>query len=193
MTIGFRRNSRRRRASSRPETDPPFCPEPLRILVTVGTELPFDRLVRTIDDWAGDTGQTDRIFAQIGHTRYRPSNIAWAEFVAAPTFERLFREADLVVSHAGMGTVLSAMRNHTPLLVMPRQAALGEHRNDHQLASARRLAELGLVEVAFDDAELVSRLSSDTAVAAMNEVGPNAEDSLITALRAAIEDLSSEV
>ena len=87
---GFRFDPRRRRTRSRPEIDEPLCPEPLRMLVTVGTELPFDRLVRTIDEWAGDTGQADRIFAQIGRTDYRPKNIAWAEFVAAPTFDRLF-------------------------------------------------------------------------------------------------------
>ena len=159
------------------------------MLVTVGTELPFDRLVRTIDDWAGDTGCGDRIFAQIGRTDYQPKNIAWAEFVAAPTFDRLFRGTDLVVSHAGMGTVLSAMRAGKPLLVMPRQAALGEHRNDHQLASARRLSELWRVEVVFDEAELISRLSSDTAVAALDEVDPHAADSLIVAVREAIDGL----
>lgn len=171
---------------TRLESDELRCSEPLRVLVTVGTELPFDRLVRAIDLWAGETGQTDRVFAQIGRTDYRPTNIASAEFVAAPTFDRLFRGADLVVSHAGMGTVLSAMQIRKPLLVMPRRAALGEHRNDHQLASARQLQEFGRVQVAFDDVELLARLRSGQRVEAAEAVGPHAADSLIVAVRAAI-------
>ena len=48
-----------------------------------------------------------------------------------------------IVAHAGMGTILTALEIGKPLLVMPRRAALGEHRNDHQLATARRFADLG--------------------------------------------------
>jgi UDP-N-acetylglucosamine transferase subunit ALG13 len=41
---------------------------------------------------------------------------------------------------------------------MPRQASLGEHRNDHQLATAKRFAEQGAVAVAFTEQELVDKL-----------------------------------
>ncbi len=57
--------------------------------------------------------------------------------------------ATAIVAHAGMGTILTALEMGKPLLVMPRRAALGEHRNDHQLATASRFAELGRVKVAF--------------------------------------------
>ena len=57
-----------------------------------------------------------------------------------------------------MGTILTALELGKPLLVMPRRAALGEHRNDHQLATVRRFAELGSVEVALDESELALKL-----------------------------------
>lgn len=167
-------------------------PEPVDIFVTVGTELPFDRLVRTIDEWAGDTGAGSRVFAQIGQTDLTPANIRWSNFVEVSKFDSLFRSAELVVSHAGMGTILSALQYQQPLLVVPRRAALGEHRNDHQLATARRLSELGRVQVALDEADLVRRLDSTEAVAAQTEIGPFADDSLLTALRSAIGDYGRE-
>ena len=51
--------------------------------------------------------------------------------------------ADAIIAHAGMGTILTALEMGKPLLVMPRRAELGEHRNDHQLATAMRFADLG--------------------------------------------------
>jgi len=57
-----------------------------------------------------------------------------------------------------MGTIITALELDKPILVMPRRGDLGETRNDHQLATARRLHALGLIEVALDEAELRSRL-----------------------------------
>ena len=53
---------------------------------------------------------------------------------------------------------ISAMTHARPILIMPRQAALGEHRNDHQLATADRLKDRTGVFVAADEAALSERL-----------------------------------
>lgn len=127
------------------------------IFVTVGTELPFDRLVRAVDTWAREHDRKD-VFAQIGRTNWRPSFIASAEFLEPPEFNQRFASATTIIAHAGMGTILSALRYEKPILVMPRRAALGEQRNDHQLATARHLLELGKIHVALDEAELLQRL-----------------------------------
>ena len=66
--------------------------------------------------------------------------------------------ADAIVAHAGMGTILTALELGKPLLVLPRRASLGEHRNEHQLATARRFADTGRLAVAFDESELAQRL-----------------------------------
>lgn len=152
------------------------------IFVTVGSDLPFDRLVRVVDDWAHDTGRDD-VFAQIGATNWRPSHIAWTQFLQPPEFVRRLAEADVVVAHAGMGTILSALQAQRPILVMPRRATLGEVRNEHQLATARHLAVLGKIDVAMDDIELLSKLSSLHQLQPRDRIGPHASDSLIAALR----------
>ena len=94
------------------------------ILVTVGTELPFNRLVRVVDEWALATGRQD-VFAQIGETDWRPKHIAWSKFLQPTEFARRFAEAEIVVAHAGMGTILSALQWEKPILVMPRLRVTG--------------------------------------------------------------------
>jgi len=82
--------------------------------------------------------------------------------------------------------ILGALEMGRPLLVMPRRAALGEHRNDHQLATARRFAELGSVSAAFDEAELHAKLDTLDRLAARNRIGRYAPGPFIAALRAFI-------
>ena len=155
---------------------------PRRIFVTVGTELPFDRLVGAIDRWAGCRGADVEVFAQTGDGEYRPENIEWEPFVDRATFTRRFGEADLVVAHAGMGTILSALEDGKPLLVMPRRADLREHRNDHQLATASRLSALDREAVAADETALVASLDAATADAPSKRIGPDADAALIAEL-----------
>jgi UDP-N-acetylglucosamine transferase subunit ALG13 len=155
------------------------------IFVTVGTDLPFDRLVRTVDAWAGETQRTD-VFAQIGETAWRPTHIRFSKFLEPEEFRRCFNESTTIVAHAGMGTILSALQWGKPILVMPRQASLNEHRNEHQLATAKHLAGLGKIDVAFDEHSLRQKLERLSDLAAKERISPHASASLISALRAFI-------
>jgi len=127
------------------------------IFVTVGAQMPFDRLVRAVDAWAS-IGSRERVLAQIGRGEYRPKHLEYVAFLDPPAFRETLAKAHAVVAHAGMGTIITALELRKPILVMPRRGDLGETRNDHQLATARRLHALGLVEVALNEAELCSRL-----------------------------------
>ena len=175
---------RSRRASSIAST----VPDRASILVTVGTELPFDRLVRAVDDWAGAEERGPDVFAQIGHTSYVPQHVGWTPMLEGPPFRRLFDHADLIVAHAGMGTILAALGSNRPLIVLPRRADLGEHRNDHQLATVVRLTERGLVDAARDEVELVDWLDRRIDTATRRQLGPDADPRLIAAVRGASID-----
>ena len=157
------------------------------ILVTVGAQMPFDRLIRTMDEWAGRTGRTD-VLAQIGPADWEPRHIKWVRFMDSPEFKRQLDAASVVVSHAGMGTILSALYAGKPLLVMPRRGDLRETRNDHQLATARQFQTLGNVHVAFDESELTARLDHLDSLARPEKIGAYASESLITALRSFISE-----
>jgi exopolysaccharide biosynthesis glucuronosyltransferase PssE len=156
------------------------------IFVAVGTQLPFDRLVRTVDEWAGRTGRAD-VVAQVGPAEYTPHHIRYASFMPPVEFSQHMAEADLIISHAGMGTILSALGLGKPILVLPRQAKLNEHRNDHQLATARRFKELGRIMVAMDEKELMTQLQTLDSIGPSARIGPYATDELLSRVRQFIE------
>ncbi len=132
---------------------------PLSFFVTVGAQMPFDRLVRAVDTWAAERPQ-HRIFAQIGAGTMQPKHLAWTRFLSVSELARAYDEADAVIGHAGTGTLLAALERRKPILVMPRRADLRETRNDHQLATAKRFAELAGVVVAWNEEDLASRLET---------------------------------
>lgn len=109
------------------------------IFVTVGMQLPFDRLIKAMDKLAPKLGC--EIFAQIGRTDYVPSNMHWVDVLDASEFEAKVSRADVVVSHAGIGSILAAQRNSKPLVILPRRASLLEHRNDHQMATINAIQD----------------------------------------------------
>jgi UDP-N-acetylglucosamine transferase subunit ALG13 len=160
------------------------------IFLTVGTQLPFDRLVRALDSWAGARGHRD-IFGQIadpGPNGYRPKNFPFTDHIPPAEFQQRYRQARLIVAHAGMGSLITAMTFGKPIVVMPRRGHLNEHRNDHQFATAERLGSRPGVAVVLDDAELAERLDAMLADAATTGDGlpPFAEERLIAAVRQAI-------
>lgn len=129
------------------------------IFATVGTQLPFDRMISALDEWKLSHSK-EKIFAQIGQAGSTPSNIEFAHSVSPSQFERCVADCNLVVAHAGMGSVLTALKARKPLIIMPRRASYGEHRNDHQLATARKLSRLPGISVALDEDELLQQLNA---------------------------------
>ncbi|MEM8698303.1 MAG: glycosyltransferase [Pseudomonadota bacterium] len=157
------------------------------IFLTVGTQLPFDRLVTAVDDWAGATGQ--QVFGQIsdlGPENYRPRHIEWVARLAPEEFEARYEAAPAVVAHAGMGTIIGALTRGKPLLIMPRRADLGEQRNDHQIATADRFGTRPGIAVANEAEDVAPALDALGQKATAPSLGPSAEDTLIAAIRSTI-------
>lgn len=122
------------------------------ILVTVGMQLGFDRLIKAIDELAPSLGMP--VTAQTGRGSYVARNITTVESIAPARFDELIKETRLLVAHAGIGTVLTAQRFGKPLVLFPRRASFGEHRNDHQLATVAQLKDRPGIAVALEEADL---------------------------------------
>jgi UDP-N-acetylglucosamine transferase subunit ALG13 len=153
------------------------------IFVTVGTQLPFDRMIAAIDQWAGQRGRAD-VFAQIGPTEYEPKYLQWAQFVDAEEFQRRVEQADVIIGHAGMGSIITALELGKPIIVMPRRADLGEHRNEHQMATAKRFQAQGRIVVAFDEAQLIEKLDRLENLHAGQRISSQASPQLLDTIRA---------
>lgn len=135
------------------------------IFVTVGSVFPFDRLIRAMDDWAGQTGRGD-VVAQIGDGSYLPQHMAHDRRITQTAFSARVAEAQLVVSHAGMGTVITAGRAGRPLVLLPRRREWGEHNTDHQVATANWLSGKPGIFVAEREADLAGKIIEALAAAA---------------------------
>jgi UDP-N-acetylglucosamine transferase subunit ALG13 len=155
------------------------------IFVTVGSQTPFDRLVRAVDNWAESRGRSD-VFAQIGPSDYRPKTIEVVPFLDPSLFRERIKDASVVVAHAGMGVIITALEHGKPIVVMPRRGDLKETRNDHQLATAEQFLKQGRVMVAYNEEELAAKLDSASFQSA-EQVCSQASDSLIGAIRNFIE------
>jgi UDP-N-acetylglucosamine transferase subunit ALG13 len=130
------------------------------ILVTTGTNAPaFDRLLREVDSLHLD----ESVVVQHGPSALRPAEATCIDYVSFDRFLELVREARVVVTHAGVGSILVALMNGKRPVVVPRRADLGEHVDDHQLELSRRLAGLGVVTLVEDTADLKRALERDAA------------------------------
>lgn len=123
------------------------------ILLTVGTQLPFDRLVHTIDDNAHYF--KEKIVAQIGASDYKARNIQASQFMSPDEMENIMSQATLVISHAGMGTIINCVNLGVPIIVMPRLSRFKEHRNDHQVDTVDAFGDVQGVYVAYNELDLV--------------------------------------
>ncbi|MHB8173806.1 MAG: glycosyltransferase [Nitrospirota bacterium] len=127
------------------------------IYATVGKmPLGFDRLIKAADSLAASIGE--KVFIQAGSSGYVPANASYKDFLTLPEAEAMQAEADVIISHAGIGTIIGALRSGTPIIIMPRREKLGEHFNDHQMEIARAVLGRPGVEVVYDVAELPAAL-----------------------------------
>ncbi|QNE31044.1 glucuronosyltransferase [Sphingomonas sp. NBWT7] len=131
------------------------------IVVTVGTQLPFDRFIRIVDRLAPQADE--EVFAQTGRGEYRPVNMRWQSVVPPIEFEQMIQRCSRIVSHAGIGTIVMAQKHSKPLILFPRLGSLDEHRNDHQLATVRALDGRTGIYTAFDEADLAALITRSLA------------------------------
>lgn len=160
------------------------------IFVTVGAQMPFDRLIKTIDQWACSRSRDD-VFAQIGSSDYRPSHIQWTPFLSTEEFKQRYEEASVIIAHAGTGSIITALQLGKPILIMPRRAYLRETRNDHQVATAEQFRKFDSVAVAMDERELSSRLEGIDHLRGHQTIEPYASSELIDALRNFIDGVGT--
>jgi beta-1,4-N-acetylglucosaminyltransferase len=127
------------------------------IFATVGTsKYPFDRLLAALEPLAG----TESVIVQAGASRVRPNGAVCFDYLPPTDFDKYMRQARVIVSHAGVGNVSTALRHGKRPVIVPRLRALNEQVDDHQLDLARQLAALDLatlVEDCFSLADAVAR------------------------------------
>lgn len=159
------------------------------IFCAVGTQLPFDRLAESLDQWCAESGRGKEVFGQVGKLgagHYRPQHFQWQPRIEPDEFSRRIETADVIVSHAGMGTIITALYLQKPIIIMARRAHLGEQRNDHQFATLKRFKErpgVHAVETSEELAEALDHLLIEGREAGGIETSRFADERLTSMLR----------
>jgi UDP-N-acetylglucosamine transferase subunit ALG13 len=118
------------------------------IFVAVGSQkFQFNRLLKAIDELIESKTINDEVYAQTGYCDYKPKFYSFNKFIDKDEFSRIIEESKLVVSHAGAGIIISAVRNDKPIIVVPRLSKFNEHVDDHQREIADEFEKAGIIMV----------------------------------------------
>ena len=130
------------------------------IFVCTGSrDYQFNRLIEELDRLVAAGEITGDVFAQIGDSN-PPKHFAYVRFVDRERFVQLQRDADLIISHAGTGALIGALKLGKKVIAVPRLAKFGEHIDDHQTQVSNVLAQEGYLHQVVDMAQLKKEIQS---------------------------------
>lgn len=116
------------------------------IFVVLGTQdKGFPRLLEAVDKEIEKGTIKEKVVVQAGQTKYESKNMEIFDFVSAPEFEKLMDKADIVITHGGAGTILTAIKKGKKIIAAPRLAKYKEHHNDHQKQIIEEFAKMGYI------------------------------------------------
>ena len=121
------------------------------IFVTVGSQkFQFNRLLKKIDELIDKKVITDKVFAQIGVSDYKPKNYEYKDFTTQDEFNKLLDESTIVITHAGTGVIVNAVKKEKKIIAIPRLAKYNEHVDDHQIQLIKQFEELNFIEPCYE-------------------------------------------
>ena len=116
------------------------------ILVTLGTQdKTFVRLLEKINQLIDQGLIKDKVVVQAGFTKYSSNNMEIFDLIPQDEFNNLMSKADLVITHGGVGNIISALEKNKKVIAVPRLAKYGEHINDHQTQIIAKFNDLGYI------------------------------------------------
>lgn len=125
------------------------------IFVTVGSQkFQFDRLLQEIDRLIENKKINEDVIAQIGFSTYIPKNYKYSKFIDQDQFKQYISKCDMVITHAGTGAIVGALKQGKKVVAVPRLAKYGEHVDDHQIQLLDEFKELNFIEPAYDVKDL---------------------------------------
>lgn len=131
------------------------------LFATVGAILPLHRLERAVVELKQAGRIPEEVLLQVGNSDLPRPAVPGLTIVESLPFDELqevLTRADLVVCHAGTGSIITALAQCCGVVAMPRRVDAGDSYDDHQSEIAEVFAKRGLIEVAHDAEMLASAL-----------------------------------
>ena len=125
------------------------------ILVTVGSQkFQFNRLLKKIDELIEQKIIKEPVFAQIGVSDYKPKHYEYADFLPQEELNKKIAECEMLITHAGTGVIINALKRSKKVIATPRLAKYGEHVDDHQIQLIAQFNELNFIEPCYEIEDL---------------------------------------
>lgn len=116
------------------------------VLVLLGTQNnSFHRLLEEVDNNIENGNIKDEVLVQAGFTEYNSNNMQIFDVVPQEQFGNLLDKADLVITHGGVGSIVSAVEKGKKVIAVPRMKKYEEHVNDHQVQIVEELDKQGII------------------------------------------------
>ncbi len=138
------------------------------ILVTLGTQdKAFPRLIKMVEDAIKLNNRNEEVVVQAGYTKYQSDTMKIFDYINMSEFDDLLTKCDVLITHGGVGTIVSALKQNKMVIAVPRLAEFGEHHNDHQCQIIDSFVEKGYILTCTNFEELAQHLNR------ANEFVPN--------------------
>ena len=129
------------------------------ILITLGTnDKSFVRLLKEVQNLIDQNKINDRIVVQAGVTEFKSDDMEILDLIPFSKFDDLINECDLLITHGGVGSIITGLKKGKTVIAVPRLSKYGEHVNDHQLQIIDNFTKAGYIIGITEVEELESAL-----------------------------------
>jgi len=116
------------------------------IFVTLGTQdKNFDRLLIAIDREIKKGNIKEKVVVQAGITDFKSDRMEIFDLISKENFEKLMSECNLLITHGGVGSILTGLSHDKKVIAAARLSKYKEHVNDHQVQIVEDFANKGYI------------------------------------------------
>ena len=131
------------------------------ILVLLGThKIGFQRLLDAVKKNIDNGTINCKVIAQVGHTKFNSDDIEIFDLIPIDKIEQLIDEAEIVITHGGVGSIVGALKKHKKIIAMPRLGQYGEAANNHQQEIVSIFEKKGYIK-SINNAEDLTKVLSE--------------------------------
>ena len=125
------------------------------IFVTLGTQdKNFTRLLNLIQEQIDKGNIKEKVIVQAGYTKFKSDNMEIFDYIDNQKFTKLINCCNLLITHGGVGSILTGLKANKKIIAVPRLAKYKEHTNDHQLQIVDNFFNKGYILKLYEDDDL---------------------------------------
>ena len=124
------------------------------ILVTLGTQdKKFYRILEYIQELINRKVIKEEVIVQAGvSSDFKSNNMKIVDLLPMEEFDSLISKCDVLITHGGVGSIITGLKNNKKVIAIARLKKYGEHVNDHQLQIISNFVSEGYI-LSFNSCE----------------------------------------